>query len=113
MVTPHHEVQLVARDDALHEIVLPDGSFHEADHLGGSSDMPAVIIALLDEQARRVAEGREDWQIPLRPDHGHLMADDLAKERINPGYSLIGRLRGLAEIRGVMQGVATERRLRA
>lgn len=91
----------------------PDGSFHEADHLGGSSDMPAVIIALLDEQARRVAEGRADWQIPLRPDHGHLMADDLDKERINPGYSLIGRLRGLAEIRGVMQGVATERRLRA
>ncbi|WP_188910125.1 mannonate dehydratase [Aureimonas endophytica] len=91
----------------------PDGSFHEADHLGGSSDLPAVIIALLDEQARRQAEGRADWQIPLRPDHGHLMADDLVKERINPGYSLIGRLRGLGEIRGVMHGVATERRLNA
>ena len=88
----------------------PDGSFHEADHLGGSTDMPAVVIALLEEQERRIAEGREDWQIPFRPDHGHLMADDIDKERINPGYSLIGRLRGLAELRGVMQGVAAERR---
>lgn len=87
-----------------------DGSFHEADHLGGSTDMPAVIIALLEEQERRIAEGRADWQIPLRPDHGHLMADDIGKERINPGYSLIGRLRGLAELRGVMQGIAAERR---
>jgi len=91
----------------------PDGSFHEADHLGGSTDMPAVVIALLEEQQRRIDEGRDDWQIPFRPDHGHLMADDIGKERINPGYSLIGRLRGLAEIRGVMQGVAAERRLRA
>ncbi len=84
-----------------------DGSFYEADHLGGSSDMPAVILALMLEQERRVREGRADWQIPLRPDHGHLLADDIGKERINPGYSLIGRLKGLAEIRGVMQGIAT------
>lgn len=91
----------------------PDGSFHEADHLGGSTDMPAVVIALLDEQERRLAEGRADWQIPLRPDHGHLIADDIGKERINPGYSLIGRLRGLAELRGVMLGAAAERRRHA
>ena len=91
----------------------PDGSFHESDHLGGSVDIPAVIIALMDEQARRRAEGREDWRIPLRPDHGHLMADDLLKDRINPGYSLIGRLRGLAEIRGVMHGARADRRPRA
>lgn len=84
-----------------------DGSFYEADHLGGSSDMPAVIFALMQEQERRVREGRTDWQIPLRPDHGHLLADDIGKDRINPGYSLIGRLKGLAEIRGVMQGIAT------
>lgn len=90
-----------------------DGSFHEADHLGGSSDLPAVIAVLLDEQARRRAEGRADWQIPLRPDHGHLMADDLDKDRINPGYSLIGRLRGLAEIRGVMHGIDIARRMAA
>lgn len=83
-----------------------DGSFHEADHLGGSSDIPAVILALLEEQERRHAAGRDDWQIPVRPDHGHLLADDIGKERINPGYSLIGRLKGLAEIRGVMQGIS-------
>lgn len=86
-----------------------DGSFHEADHLGGSSDIPAVILALLQEQERRHAAGRDDWQIPVRPDHGHLLADDIGKERINPGYSLIGRLKGLAEIRGVMQGISAVR----
>lgn len=84
----------------------PDGSFHEADHLGGSTDMPAVVIALMQEQDRRKAEGRADWQLPMRPDHGHLLADDIGKTRINPGYSLIGRLKGLAELRGVMHGVA-------
>lgn len=83
-----------------------DGSFFEADHLDGSSDMVGVVIALLQEQARRRAEGRDDWQIPMRPDHGHLLADDIGKARINPGYSLIGRLKGLAELRGVMRGVS-------
>ena len=83
----------------------PDGSFHEADHLAGSTDMPAVVIALMQEQDRRKAAGRTDWHIPLRPDHGHLLADDIGKARINPGYSLIGRLKGLAELRGVMHGV--------
>lgn len=83
----------------------PDGSFHEADHLGGSTDMPAVVIALMQEQRRRKREGRADWQLPMRPDHGHLLADDIGKPGVNPGYSLIGRLKGLAELRGVMQGV--------
>ena len=83
-----------------------DGSFYEADHLGGSTDLPAVVIALMEEQDRRKREGRADWRIPMRPDHGHLLADDIGKERINPGYSLIGRLKGLAELRGVMHGVA-------
>lgn len=82
----------------------PDGSFHEADHLGGSTDMPAVVIALMREQDRRRAEGRTDWNLPMRPDHGHLLADDIGKARINPGYSLIGRLKGMAELRGVMHG---------
>ncbi|MDR3373997.1 MAG: mannonate dehydratase [Ancalomicrobiaceae bacterium] len=86
-----------------------DGSFHEADHLGGSSDIPAVILALLEEQQRRRNEGREDWRIPLRPDHGHLLADDIGKDRSNPGYALIGRLRGLAELRGVMHGLRLAR----
>ncbi|MBH1974589.1 MAG: mannonate dehydratase, partial [Rhodobacteraceae bacterium] len=84
----------------------PDGSFHEADHLSGSTDMPSVVIALMQEQQRRKKEGRSDWQLPIRPDHGHLLADDIGKTRINPGYSLIGRLKGLAELRGVMHGVA-------
>lgn len=83
-----------------------DGSFFEDDHLAGSTDIPAVIIALLEEQRRRVGEARTDWRIPVRPDHGHLLADDIGKDRVNPGYSLIGRLKGLAEIRGVMHGVA-------
>ena len=82
-----------------------DGSFFEAEHLGGSTDMVAVVAALLAEETRRKGEQRRDWQIPLRPDHGHLLADDIGKSRINPGYSLIGRLKGLAELRGVMAGL--------
>lgn len=85
---------------------LPDGSFFEADHLAGSVDMPAVVRALLDEQDRRRAEGRADWQLPFRPDHGHTMMDDLLKPAgITPGYSCIGRMRGLAELRGLMVGL--------
>lgn len=85
---------------------LPDGMFFEADHLGGAVDMPAVVLALLEEQDRRIAEGRGDWQLPLRPDHGHTMMDDLAKPvGITPGYSCIGRMRGLAELRGLMLGL--------
>jgi mannonate dehydratase len=84
----------------------PDGSFYEADHLAGSVDMPAVVRNLLDEQDRRRASGRADWQITLRPDHGHTMMDDLPKPAgITPGYSCIGRMRGLAELRGLMLGL--------
>jgi mannonate dehydratase len=80
------------------------GSFHEAAHLEGTSDMLGVIRSLLEEEKRRRSEGREDHEIPMRPDHGHLMADDIVKE-VNPGYSLIGRLKGLAELRGAVQGL--------
>jgi len=82
-----------------------DGSFFEAEHLEGSTDMAAVILALMQEEARRRKEGRADWRIPMRPDHGHLLADDIGKTKINPGYSLIGRLKGLAELRGIMRAV--------
>lgn len=83
-----------------------DGSFHEGGHLDGSADMPAIVHALLREQDRRQAKGRADWQIPFRPDHGHVMLDDLDKPvGITPGYPAIGRLRGLAEIRGLMHGL--------
>jgi mannonate dehydratase len=72
--------------------------------------MPAVIRVLLDEQDRRYAEGRPDWRLPFRPDHGHTMMDDLSKPPTpNPGYSCIGRMRGLAEIRGVMHGLRYSR----
>ncbi|ESZ60919.1 mannonate dehydratase [Mesorhizobium sp. L103C131B0] len=84
-----------------------DGSFYEAEHLEGGTDMAHVILALMQEEARRRKEGRADWQIPMRPDHGHLLADDIGKTRINPGYSLIGRLKGLAELRGIMRAVET------
>jgi mannonate dehydratase len=76
-------------------------SFHEAEHLAGDVDIVPVVQALLDEEDRRRAAGQEDGDIPFRPDHGHQILDDLAK-RTNPGYSAIGRLKGLAEIRGVM-----------
>jgi mannonate dehydratase len=85
----------------------PDGSFYEADHLAGSVDMPAVVKVLLDEQDLRRGAGRGDWQLPLRPDHGHTMMDDLPKPPgITPGYSCIGRMRGLAELRGLMLGLS-------
>jgi len=81
-----------------------DGSFYEAEHLRGSSDMVGVIRALLHEESRRRRARRPDHQIPMRPDHGHLLADDINK-KTNPGYSYIGRLKGLAELRGVMEGL--------
>jgi mannonate dehydratase len=85
---------------------IPDGSFYEADHLAGSVDMPAVVSALLHEQDRRRAEHRADWRMAMRPDHGHTMMDDLHKPAgITPGYSCIGRMRGLAELRGLMLGL--------
>jgi mannonate dehydratase len=81
----------------------PDGSFYEAEHLDGDVDMVAVVGALLKEERTLRAEGRRP-EIPMRPDHGHLLATDIGT-RSNPGYSYIGRLKGLAELRGVMRTV--------
>lgn len=80
------------------------GAFFESDHLDGDVDMVEVVALLLAEERRRKDEGRRDWQIPMRPDHGHLLLDDRDKAT-NPGYSAIGRLKGLAELRGVMRAL--------
>lgn len=74
-------------------------NFHEGAHLQGDVDMVAVIEAILTEELRRQRAG-DRRPIPMRPDHGHQMLDDL-KKKTNPGYSAIGRLKGLAELRGV------------
>jgi mannonate dehydratase len=86
----------------------PDGSFMEADHLGGDVDMVSVVTTLLEEQQRRHDAGDARWRIPFRPDHGHELLDDVGKPT-HPGYPAIGRLRGLAEIRGVMTALASIR----
>lgn len=77
------------------------GSFYEAEHLGGNTDMVAVVEAALQEEARRRRTGRADASIPFRPDHGQDILDDLGR-RAQPGYPSIGRLKGLAELRGVI-----------
>ncbi|MDV7141394.1 mannonate dehydratase [Tropicimonas sp. TH_r6] len=83
------------------------GSFHEAEHLGGNTDMVAVVQAALREEARRRAAGRADWSIPFRPDHGQDILDDQTR-RTQPGYPSIGRLKGLAELRGIIAATRHE-----
>jgi len=82
----------------------PDGSFYEAEHLSGDTDMFAVMKAVVDEQLRREKAGRSDLAIPMRPDHGHKILDDYNYQTY-PGYSVIGRLKGLAELRGLELGI--------
>lgn len=87
----------------------PDGSFYESEHLDGDNDMVGLIEALLDEEQRRTRCGRSD-RIPMRPDHGHLMGDEIGRAGVNPGYSFAGRLKGLAELRGVIHALESLRR---
>jgi mannonate dehydratase len=110
----HNDVPAMARRFAPHVHFAhlrnvrkePDGSFTEADHLGGDVDIVAVVLALLEEQKRRGGAGDPRWRIPFRPDHGHELLDDVGK-KTHPGYPAIGRLRGLAEIRGAMTAAAS------
>ncbi len=81
-------------------------SFYEDEHLDGDTDMVAVVAAFLAEEARRKAEGRADAVIPMRPDHGQDVMDDL-RRGAQPGYPAIGRLKGLAELRGVERALAS------
>ena len=90
----------VKRDDS----AVIAGSFYEAEHLEGDTDMVALIAAIVEEESRRAREGRADAQIPMRPDHGQDILDDLGR-RSQPGYPTIGRLKGLAELRGVMRAL--------
>jgi len=81
-----------------------DGSFYEDNHLEGSSDMYAIMKSVVKEQKRRADSGRDDIAIPMRPDHGHKLLDDFNYDTF-PGYSAIGRLKGLAELRGLEMGI--------
>lgn len=110
----HNDVPAMAKRfaDRVHFVHLrnvtkePDGSFQEAEHLGGDVDMVSVVTTLLEEQKRRRDAGDPRWRLPFRPDHGHELLDDVGK-KTHPGYPAIGRLKGLAEIRGVMTAVAS------
>ncbi|MFC4700632.1 mannonate dehydratase [Glaciecola siphonariae] len=85
-----------------------DGSFYESDHLGGDNDMVGLVQALLSEEQRRKSTGSplNLCAIPMRPDHGHLLEDELNQPGVKPGYGYVGRLKGLAELRGVTHAVS-------
>ena len=85
-------------------LLLEDGSFYESGHLTGSQNMMKIMYALIKEQKRRIQAGRSDVKMPVRPDHGIRIMDDY-KYDYNPGYPLIGRLKGLAELDGLMHGI--------
>jgi mannonate dehydratase len=84
--------------------LMDDGSFYESGHLKGSQNMVAIVKALMKEQKRRIESGREDFRMPFRPDHGVKILSDF-DHKYNPGYPLIGRLKGLAEMEGLMAGI--------
>ncbi len=84
--------------------ILEDGSFYEAGHLQGDQNMVDIMMVLLKEQKRRKSLGRKDFRMPMRPDHGIKILSDY-ENTYNPGYPLIGRLKGLAELDGLMTGL--------
>ena len=87
-----------------------DGSFYESDHLDGDNDIIGIVNALLDEEQQRhgLPPGRST--IPMRPDHGHTLGEEKSDKRVRPGYSYAGRMKGLAELRGVIHALEAIRR---
>ena len=87
-----------------------DGSFYESDHLDGDNDIVGIVNALLDEEQQRNGLPPGRCTIPMRPDHGHTLGEEKSDERVRPGYSFAGRMKGLAELRGVIHALETIRR---
>lgn len=87
-----------------------DGSFFESDHLDGDNDIVGIVNALLDEQERRQGLPPGRCSIPMRPDHGHTLGEEASDKRVRPGYSYAGRMKGLAELRGVIHALTEIRR---
>lgn len=83
-----------------------DGSFYESEHLSGDNDIVGLVSALLTEERDRADNGAALPQIPMRPDHGHAMGDEKNDPNVRPGYSYAGRMKGLAELRGVIHTVS-------
>lgn len=80
----------------------PDGSFYESEHLDGDNDIVGLVRALLAQEVRRRDLGQAFSDIPMRPDHGHAMGEEKTDDSVRPGYSYAGRMKGLAELRGVI-----------
>ncbi|MCR6673561.1 mannonate dehydratase [Devosia ginsengisoli] len=100
-----HRVHFLHLRNVKRESTAIKGSFHEAEHLEGDTDMVALIGVILAEERRRKVAGRADWQIPMRPDHGQDILDDLNRTTAQPGYPTIGRMKGLAELRGISRAL--------
>jgi mannonate dehydratase len=88
----------------------PDGSFYESEHLDGDNDIVGIVGALLDEEQQRAGLPPGRCSIPMRPDHGHAIGEETTDPRVRPGYSYAGRLKGLAELRGVIHALSVVRR---
>jgi len=84
-----------------------DGSFYETEHLEGDNDIVGIISALLNEESARRLNNSPLAEIPMRPDHGHAIGDEKNDPTVRPGYSFAGRLKGLAELRGVIHTIMT------
>ncbi len=84
----------------------PDGSFYESEHLDGDNDIVGLVSALLKQESHRRSAGDDFAEIPMRPDHGHAMGDEKGDPEVRPGYSYAGRMKGLAELRGVIHAVS-------